>query len=157
VSASVAEHSAPVASADHEVMGHTDMDTHHALNSAAALRARVTKAVLTKFPGAKIITLTVRKDGGWTVVLVLRDHRWGTVTVDRHLHVGPFMPFHHKTGQPYQAPQPAYQAPQAQTYQAPQAQTYQAPQPSAAYQAPQPAYQAPQNTQGLPGPVPPHW
>jgi hypothetical protein len=55
-----------------------------------ARKAKVIKAVLIAFPHAKILTVMPHKDNTWLVTLVVKDHRVGTVTVDRRFHVGPF-------------------------------------------------------------------
>jgi hypothetical protein len=60
---------------------------------AAVLKARrvkVIKVVLAKFPKAKVLVVTLRRDGTWLVALQLKDHRVGIVRVDRHFKVGPF-------------------------------------------------------------------
>lgn len=56
----------------------------------AARKAKVVKAVLAKFPHARILRVVLHRDGVWVVTLQLRDHRVGFVTVDKHLRVSPF-------------------------------------------------------------------
>jgi hypothetical protein len=56
----------------------------------AARRAKVVKAVLAKFPHARILRIALHKNGVWVVTLQLKDHKVGFVTVDKHLRVSKF-------------------------------------------------------------------
>jgi hypothetical protein len=56
----------------------------------AARKAKVVKAVLAKFPHARILRITLHKEGVWVVTLQLKDHRVGFVLVDKHLRVSKF-------------------------------------------------------------------
>lgn len=55
-----------------------------------ARKAKVIKAVLRTFPHARILKIVMRRDDTWFVTVLLRDHRVGIVTVNRHFKVVAF-------------------------------------------------------------------
>jgi hypothetical protein len=92
--------SRPATVAATQVAGSTASSSRTALAKAKAAarerallagRTRVIKAVLARFPHARILRIVRHRNHSWLVTLQLRTHRIGVVLVDRHLRVGPFI------------------------------------------------------------------
>ena len=67
-------------------------------------RAAVTAAVRKRYPHARVLAVTLHRDGTWLVVLILANHRAGTVTVGAHLQVGAFHAPPGQTARPQATP-----------------------------------------------------